>query len=75
MAQPKNPDRHKHGGVLARPDPATRQAAREVLDAHGWTMNEFIVACLRLVAANPTAMLRRLVQFRPTTKSGRPPAA
>lgn len=38
-------------------------------------MNEFVVACLRLVAANPAAMLNRLAQFRPTVKSGRPPAA
>lgn len=67
-----NPDRHKNPGVLARPDPATRQAARKVLDAHDWTMSEFIVACLRLVALNPEAMLNRLAKFRPDAKRGRP---
>jgi len=73
MAEPRNPDRHRFPGVLARPDPATRNAAREVLDARGWTLNEFLVACLRLVATNPDAMLRRLADFRPQAQRGRPP--
>ena len=75
VTQPKNPDRHKHPGVLARPDPKTREAIQKALTARGWTLNEFLIACMALGAANPDAMLRRLAQFRPPIRRGRPPTA
>lgn len=72
MAQPKNPDRHRLPGVLARPDPETREAIRQALEARGWSLNEFLIACMKLGAANPDAMLQRLRQFRPDIRNGRP---
>ena len=70
----KNPDRHRtRSGVLGRPDPALRQQATDILDAHNWTMNEFIVAALEVLTRNPAAMLDRLGPFRPPRRSGRPP--
>ncbi len=68
----KDPDRHGNPGVLARPDTKLRDQAREILDARGWTMNEFLIACLVLLTENPDAMLKRLTQFKPERKNGRP---
>ncbi|MFE0530453.1 hypothetical protein ACFW0V_22945 [Micromonospora parva] len=43
------------------------------LAGRGWTMNDFLVACLVLLSKNPQALLHRLQEFRPPKKSGRPP--
>lgn len=75
VTQPTNPDRHRYPIVASRPDPQTRQAITVALKARGWTLNDFLVACMRLGAANPDAMLRRLAQFRPPARRGRPPAS
>jgi len=69
----KNPDRHENPGVLARPTPDIRDTAKRELSARGWTMNDFLVACLVLLSKNPQAMLDRLQEFRPPAKKGRPP--
>lgn len=74
VTQPTNPDRHRKPGVLTRVDADRRDAAREVLEARGWTMSDFLAACIELVIANPDAMLNRLKQFRPEVRIGRPPA-
>lgn len=72
--QLKNPDRHKtRSGVLGRPDPELRQKSAEMLEARDWTMNEFIVAALEVFTRNPDAMLKRLGQFKPERRKGRPP--
>lgn len=69
----KNPDRHKtRSGVLGRPDPELRQKSAEMLEARDWTMNEFIVAALDLFTRNPDAMLKRLGEFKPARRNGRP---
>jgi hypothetical protein len=68
----KDPDRHENPGVLARPSKQLRDQARGILKANGWTMNDFLVACLVLLTRNPTAMLDRLKEFRPPAKKGRP---
>lgn len=68
----KDPDRHENPGVLARPAKRLRDSARVILEAHGWTMNDFLVACLVLMTKNPAAMLNRLEDFRPPPKKGRP---
>jgi hypothetical protein len=68
----KDPDRHKLPGVLARPEPKVAAAAREELRKAGWSMNDFLVACLALLTRNPAAMLGRLDEFRPTPRRGRP---
>lgn len=70
----KNPDRHDKPGVLARPTPEIRDAAKQVLADNDWTMNDFLVACMVLLTRNPGAMLDRLKEFRPPQrKPGRPP--
>ena len=68
----KDPDRHENPGVLARPNKQLRDQARDILDARGWTMNEFLIACLVLLTKNPKAMLGRLDEFKPPYKRGRP---
>lgn len=68
----KNPDRHRDPGVLARPSAELREEAKKVLAAEGWSMNDFLVACLVLLTRNPKAMLARLAEFRPTPRRGRP---
>ena len=68
----RDPDRHANPGVLARPAPETAEAAREELKRAGWTMNDFLVACLVLLTRNPAAMLTRLDEFRPAQRRGRP---
>ena len=74
MTEPKNPDRHAtRSGVLGRPDPELRDKAQDILAAHGWTMNDFLVACLVLLTKNPDPMLKRLAGLRPEPKKpGRP---
>lgn len=70
----KNPDRHKtRSGVLARPNPELRQKSAEVLEAHDWTMNEFVVAALEILIRNPGPMLKRFEEFKPPRRKGRPP--
>lgn len=68
----KDPDRHENPGVLARPGKDLRDQAKHVLEARGWTMNDFLVASLVLLTKNPDAMLKRLAEFRPPRKFGRP---
>lgn len=67
-------DRHERDKTTFRPPPEVKADAQKVLNEHGdWTMNDFLVACLVLLAKNPKAMLDRLAEFRPPPKRGRPP--
>jgi hypothetical protein len=72
-------DRHGLDKTTFRPPPEVKQAARDALARHGeaddWTMNEFLVACLRMLAEKPAAMLTHLAAHRPPKKRGRPPKA
>lgn len=68
----ERPDRHTGKRTTVRLPDEVKAPAQQVLAKHGWTINDFIVASLTLVAANPDAMLKRLNQFRPTPKRGRP---
>lgn len=65
-------DYHRTKRATLRPPDDVKAEAQAVLAANGWTMNEFLVACLVLVAKDSAAMLKRLGEFRPTTKPGRP---
>lgn len=69
----KDPDRHKNPGVLGRPTPELREQAQAALEVHGWSMNDFLVACLGLLAKDPRAILALLEPFKPPRKRGRPP--
>lgn len=66
-------DRHLGKRTTVRPSAETKTNALRVLKAHGWTLNDFVEACLLLVAGNPKDMLRSLERFRPPPKLGRPP--
>lgn len=71
-ATPRNPDRHENPGVLARPAKTLKEQAKRVLAEQGWTMNEFLIACLAALVRNPQGMLRRLGAHRPPRRRGRP---
>lgn len=68
----KDPDRHENPGVLGRPARELRERAQEVLAAYGWSMNDFLVACLGLLTKRPKTFLRELEPFKPPRKRGRP---
>lgn len=71
--EPKSPDQHEtRSGVLARPDPELRDATRGILEAHGWTMNDFLIACMVVLGQNPEGMLKRLTEARPPAKKPGP---
>lgn len=71
--EPKNPDQHEtRSGVLARPDPELREATRALLAQHGWTMNDFLIACMVVLGENPKGMLERLAKVRPAPKKPGP---
>ena len=68
-----NPDRHKtRTGVFARLTPELRGSAQSILEANGWTMNDFLLACLMLLARNPQPFLARLDQVLPGRSRSRP---
>lgn len=66
-------DRHERDKTTFRPPPEIKEAAQKILDERpGWTLNDFLTACLALLAKNPDAMLNRLSEFRPPRRVGRP---
>jgi len=73
MESATNPDRHRNRPIMARPDPQLREHAQRLLAEHGWTTSDFMIAALMLLTRNPEAMLRRLADFRPPARRGRPP--
>lgn len=67
-------DRHREGRFLAPIwlDNERRQRAADILREHGWTLTDFLSACLRLLLANPAPFLRRLSEVREMQPKGRP---
>ena len=65
-------DAHQTPGMLVRPDPSRRKPAEELLKARGWTMTEFVDACLAVLLENPDGMLRRMSKVRQSRPRGRP---
>ena len=66
-------DRHEREKTTFRPPPEIKEAAQKILDERDdWTLNDFLTACLALLARNPEAMLNRLAAFRPPRRRGRP---
>jgi hypothetical protein len=64
---------HNETVIGARADTATKEAAKAALGAHGWTLQEFIVAALRTLVANPAKAIRFVAAERPERKpTGRP---
>ncbi len=66
------PDRHQRDKTTFRPPDEVKTDAQRVLAGRDWTLNDFLVACMVLLAKNPDAMLDRLKEFRPAPKKGRP---
>jgi hypothetical protein len=66
------PDLHRESTSTARPPVEVKKAAQAVLDAAGWTFNDFVVACLLMLAKRPKTFLRQLESFRPPPNRGRP---
>jgi hypothetical protein len=71
-------DRHRDPKVPARLSAEDLEAGREVLGTGGRTIQDFVVACFRLLRTNPRALLALLDGHWPTEaekqrKRGRPP--
>lgn len=68
--------RHRDkAGVAVRTTPDIRDAANTALDHHGWTLAEYLIACLHAVADQPEQLLATLTPYRPPPKTrGRPRA-
>lgn len=65
-------DRHLGKRTTVRPPTEVKVAALGVLRDNGWSLNDFVQACLVLVTKNPKDMLPSLERFRPPPKKGRP---
>lgn len=72
------PDRHQAKRTTLRniPDDLKTEVHR-ILDAHTaepkWTLNDLLIASMVMLTKNPAAYLKRLEEFRPPYKRGRPP--
>ena len=65
-------DLHKQGKSTLRPTPEAKQAAKDALEGSDWTLNDFVTACMLMLAKRPKTMLRELEPFKPPRKRGRP---
>lgn len=64
---------HNETVIGARADTATKEAAKKALAEHGWSLQDFIVAALRTLIANPAKAIRFVAAQRPAAKpTGRP---
>lgn len=69
-------DCHRHPGLTVRPPRKVRETAKKVLDERGWTMQDFMTACLAAVGREPEAMLAKVAEHRVApNRRGRPPKA
>ncbi len=72
------PDPHHTRKWPFRPPRDAIEAAQQALEGQPerpdpWTLNEVLVACLRMFAKRPKTMLRQLEPFKPERRRGRPP--
>ena len=66
-------DRHRDPTVTVRPTEEEKTSAAELLHADGWTVQAFLLACLRGFLANPKKWLKAAEPYRPPEKPiGRP---
>jgi hypothetical protein len=71
MNQPS--DYHRHPALTVRPPRAVQDAAKQALTERGWTMQDFMTACLAAVGAEPEATLERIAGHRVApNRRGRP---
>lgn len=59
------PNQHRHPGLTVRPPKMVQNSAKKILAEHGWTMQDFITACLTAVNHDPEAVLAQFVGHRP----------
>jgi hypothetical protein len=65
--------RHADRSESTRVPPEVSDAARAELEARGWTVFEFLGACLATVARRPTELIAMVESNRPAKKpKGRP---
>jgi antitoxin component of RelBE/YafQ-DinJ toxin-antitoxin module len=62
----------KKAAIAVRTDPEVRSQAKDALGEHGWEVAEFVVACLRAVAAEPERFLKMTQKYRVPSVKGRP---
>lgn len=67
------PDRHRDPTVTVRPTADAKADAEEVLGRHGWTMQEYLLACIGELLTKPATRVRAVERWRPEKKPiGRP---
>jgi hypothetical protein len=66
------PDPHKLPSSTLRPPPEAKEGARLALGDTDWTLNDFVTACMLMLAKRPKTFLRELEPFKPPRKRGRP---
>jgi antitoxin component of RelBE/YafQ-DinJ toxin-antitoxin module len=62
----------KKAAIAVRTDPEVRSEAKDALGEQGWEVAEFVVACLRAVAAEPERFLKMVQRYRVPSVKGRP---
>ncbi len=65
-------DLHREPKAALRPPAEARKAAKAALEGKGWTLNQFVTACMLMLAKRPAMFLRELEPFKPEIKRGRP---
>lgn len=66
------PDPHKVPKSSLRPPAEAKKAGQDALRDTGWTLNDFITACLLMLAKRPKTFLKQLEPFKPPSRRGRP---
>jgi hypothetical protein len=68
------PDQHQQSKATVRPPAELKDAVHKVLaEADDWTVNDFVIACMRMLVKRPKTFLKQLEVFKPPRKRGRPP--
>lgn len=67
------PDPHKQPSSTLRPPLEAKDGAKRALEDTGWSLNDFVTACMLMLAKRPKTFLRELEPFKPPRKRGRPP--
>lgn len=70
-------DQHQEKRTTVRFPPEEKAGAVKTLRAAGWGLNDYLIACIRLLAAykDPKDFLSTLAQYRPPERRGRPKKA
>jgi hypothetical protein len=67
------PDLHRKTTVTVRASDEERASVQKALDGTDWTFNDFVLACVAMLAKRPQTFLKQLEPFKPEKRRGRPP--